>query len=180
MIQSLPLTVVMTLFATLASAQPAQESGPPTEPYRMVYSMASPGEVVLLDLNSVDRTGDVSEAWSLAFLAEPTRFGAAPEPAQVFWVRARIDCGAGTGQFVRAIGLKDGQALFDIPITADPTPLEQGWVLDEEFLCKGVEATRIGATTFAGATAAADDVMNPEPSADEPRSTALPATDPES
>ncbi|WP_309629498.1 hypothetical protein [Brevundimonas sp.] len=169
MIQSPAFAAVMTLFATMASAQPAQESGPPAEPYRMVYSMASTAEVVLLDLNSVDRTGDVAEAWSLAFLAEPTRFGNAPEPAQVFWVRARIDCGAREGQFLRAIGLKDGQPVFDIPITADPTPLEQGWVLDDEFICKGVEATRIAATTLAEATAAADDVMKPDSSADGPQ-----------
>jgi hypothetical protein len=169
MIQSLAFAAAMTLFATMASAQPTQESGPPAEPYRMVYSMASPAEVVLLDLNSVVRTGEIAEAWSLAFLAEPTRFGNAPELAQVFWVRARIDCGARAGQFLRAIGLKDGQAVFDIPITADPTPLEQGWVLDDEFICKGVEATRIAATTFADAAAAADDVMNPGQSADDPQ-----------
>ena len=153
-------TLFLTLAATLfAGAAAGQDAGFPPEPYRMVYTMASASEVVLLDLAGVERVDDVVEAWSLAFAATPVRFDDAPEDAGVFWLRSRIDCGARTGAFTRAVGLREGAVVFDIPVAAAPTPLDAGWVLDEEFLCKGVQATRIAATTMAEAELAARAVL---------------------
>jgi hypothetical protein len=120
----------------------------PPEPYSMVYTMASPTEATLLDLNSVKKTGDVAEMWALTFLAQPVRFQGAPREANVFWVRARLDCAAGTGQFTDAIGLENGQPIFTVPVNSEPTSLATAWPLDKEFVCDDLKGARTAATTF--------------------------------
>lgn len=144
-----------------ACSQIAQGGDVPAEPYRFVYSAAGVGEVTLLDLNSVVREGPVAYAWSLSFLAQPVKLSEAPKPANVYWLKSRIDCEAGSGEFVRAIGLEGGEAQFDVQVTSEPTPLADAWPLDEEFLCKGVQPKNIAGTSFAEAEEAADKIFNP-------------------
>ncbi|WP_309629499.1 hypothetical protein [Brevundimonas sp.] len=160
MLRAVALTGLLALVAC-ERAQPAAQEAAPREPYKMVYTMASPTEVTLLDLNSVTKTGEVAEAWSLTFLAEPVRFEGAPREAQVFWVRARLDCATGTGQFVEAIGLHNGQTIFTVPIKTEPTPLATAWPLDEEFICENLQGARTAAATFAEAVTAARNAMTP-------------------
>jgi hypothetical protein len=160
MLPAVALTGWLALVAGQSSQQ-AAETGAPSEPYRMVYTMASSAEVMLLDLNSVTKIGDVAEAWSLTFLAEPLLFENAPSDAQVFWTKIQLDCASGTGQFVEAIGLENSRVIFTVPITPEPTPLATAWPVEEELICKDVQGARTAATTFAEAAAAARTVMSP-------------------
>ncbi len=146
----------------------------PREPLRMVYTFASQTEVVLLDLNSVSRDGDVRQSWSLVTLAAPTAaFAEAPQPAKRMWVKSRIDCRAETGAFVHAVGFEDGAVIFDVPVRTQPTPLEEAWPVDAEFLCAEASGFNVAAATFAEADAAAARIMGggavaePAPDADQ-------------
>lgn len=157
----------------LAGCDKAEAPGvaAPPEPYSMVYTMASPTEATLLDLNSIQKTGDVAEVWSLTFLTQPVRFQGAPKDAQVFWTRARLDCAAGTGQFIDAIGMENGQPIFTVPVNSEPTALATAWPLDKEFVCDEIKGARTAATTFSEAVSAARNAMNPPAEAEKGPST---------
>lgn len=147
--------------ASPAGAQDADGSVP-EEPHQLVYTLATEAEVVMLDLASVSTDGDVRQAWSLVFLAQPAAvFTEASRPVSQFWVRSLIDCEAQTGRFVHAIGMEEARIVFDVAVTTPATPLDQAWPLDKEFLCENVTGFRISATTFSEAQAAAERVIGP-------------------
>lgn len=169
------LQIITLMVLMLGQDQPLPAS-PPPEPYRMVYSMASPREVMMIDLNSVERTGDVVEAWSLVVLADPMTLPDAPSPANMYWMRSRLDCAARTGQFVGAIGMANQQVQFSIAMNFAPTPLDSDWPIEEEFMCQNREGARVAATTLAEAMAAASSHMNSPAAGEPPAPAATPAS----
>ena len=157
---SIMLQILALMTLPLGGLEQPVAASQPSEPYSMVYSIASPQEVMMIDLNSIERTGDVAEAWSLVMLADPLTLPGAPGPAAMYWMRSRLDCAARTGQFVRAIGMEVQEAKFSVQMTFAPTPLASDWPIDEEFICQGREGAKVAATTLAEASAAASRIMN--------------------
>ncbi|MFC5343984.1 hypothetical protein ACETK8_19430 [Brevundimonas staleyi] len=124
------------------AAQAPHLAQPPSGPYRLAYTFTSPTEVGFMDLASLERTGDVVEGWSLNLFKDPYRPDYAPVAATMHWSRMRIDCAGQTARFTRGVGMVDGAPAFDVPIEMEDTPVQDGWVLDEAYACKGEAPAR--------------------------------------
>lgn len=154
---------IVALFAAgmvLAGAQDPAAPVPPTGPYRLAYTFTSPTEVAFLDLASLERTGDVVEGWSLNLFAEPFRPDYAPAAAPMHWSRVRIDCAGQTARFTHGIGVVNGAVAFSVPIEMAETRVRDGWVLDEEYACRGGEPARPTLPLMSDAIDAAREIMS--------------------
>lgn len=157
--------VLLSLFALGACGRSGPDVQAPPEPYRMVYTMANTEEVTLLDLNSVKKTGDKAEIWSLTLLSEPFQLEGAPKAVEMFWTRSELDCAAQTGRSNLAIGLENGEPAFTVPVDAEPSAMADAWPLDQEFVCQDLQGARTAATTLIEAVMAARNIMNPQQNA---------------
>ncbi|WP_426050607.1 hypothetical protein [Brevundimonas sp. SL161] len=117
------------------------ELATPTAPLQLAYTHTARTEVAFLDLNSLERSGDLVQAWGFYVLAEPIQTFA-PFPADVYWARISLDCAARTGRFTHAIAIVDGVIAFNAPVTSEPTPTQGAWALDAAYACDGETPAR--------------------------------------
>lgn len=108
---------------------------PPSGPLRLAYTHTAEDQVAFMDLASIERAGDVAQAWGLIVMPTPVSAFDSP-PAEVFWTRIRIDCAARVGRFTHAVALAEGAVVFNQPVVMEDTPTEGGWALDEAYACR--------------------------------------------
>lgn len=112
-----------------------------------------------MDIGSLQRSGDIVEGWSLNLFLEPYRPEEAPSAALMHWVKFRIDCDAQTARFMHDVGLTDNQVVFSVPIVAADGPVQNGWVLDEQYACQGITPERPIVSSVAEAVEQAQAIM---------------------
>lgn len=148
------LLSLVPLLATHALPQVA----PPTGPHQFAFTHTDRTEVAFLDLASLDRRGDIVEAWGFFILAQPMQT-LAPMAADQYWTRITIDCAARTAQFTHVIAIVDGATAFNAPVSTAPTPTADSWALDAAYACDGETPARPVIEDADAAISAAREIM---------------------
>lgn len=152
------LTYPSLMLAALLIAQQPTQLKPPQGPFQLAYTHTARDQISMLDLASLQKSGDVVEGWSLGVLREPVE-AFSTTPAAVYWMRIRIDCAAHVGRFTHAIGLVEGAVAFSEPVAMSDTQTVNEWALDEQYACEGIAPARPTIADFDTALQGARQIM---------------------